>query len=65
MTQTTALIVNAALALGLVAALVSVIRLAHRREDSAGEETLHPSRPLTLAILGVDDAEDDELARVA
>lgn len=65
MTQTIALIVNSALALGLIGALVLVVRLVHREEVSFGQETLHPSRPLSLAILRAEDDEDAELARVA
>ena len=48
MTQTTALIVNAALAFGLLGTLMLVLRLAHRLPRSSDRETLHPSQPLTL-----------------
>lgn len=65
MTQTTALIVNAALAFGLLGTLMLVLRLAHRLPRSSDRETLHPSQPLTLAILAADEDDEPELARVA
>lgn len=65
MTQTTALIVNSALALGLLGTLMLVLRLGQRLTGSSDRETLHPSQPLTLAILQEDEDDGPELARVA
>jgi hypothetical protein len=65
MTQTTALIVSSALALGLLGMLVLVLRLGQRLSGSTNRETLHPSQPLTLVILQADEDEGPELARVA
>jgi hypothetical protein len=64
MTQTIAIIVNSALALGLLGALALVVRLAHRLPVTPGRETLHPSQPLELSLLRAED-EETELARVA
>ena len=65
MTQAIALIVNTALALGLLGMLAFVVRAAHRLPGSSERETLHPSQPLALATLHPEVAEDTELARVA
>ena len=65
MTQTTALIVNSAVGFGLLGTLLLVLRLGHRLTGSSARETLHPSQPLTLAILQADEDDEPELARVA
>ena len=64
MTQTTAITVNVVLGLGLVGALALVVRIAKRIHLVRPLETLHPSKPLRLAVVQQRD-DDPELARVA
>ncbi|HEV7134781.1 MAG TPA: hypothetical protein VGN27_13720 [Gaiellaceae bacterium] len=64
MTTTTAVIVNILLGIGIVGALALVIRLAHRIPHGERAETLHPSQPLTLAVLTV-ETEHEQLVRAA
>jgi hypothetical protein len=58
MTQTLALTVNVALGLATLGALALIIRLAHRPSAGPGRETVHPSKPLPLAVVRVPDADD-------
>ncbi len=51
MTMTLALIVNAVLVAGIVAALAAVVRLAHRLPEREQPETLHPSQPLPRGVI--------------
>ena len=64
MTQTTAIIVNVALGLGIVGALALVVRIAHRLHLVRPLETLHPSQPLQLAVVQQQD-DGPELALAA
>jgi hypothetical protein len=63
MTQTLALTLNVALGLTTIGALALIVRLAHRSPAASDLETLHPSKPLPLAIVHVPDA--DDLAQAA
>ena len=64
MTTTTALIVNAVLALAAVGALASVVRLALRTPGARRAETLHPSQPLSLRTVHA-GGEERHLSRAA
>lgn len=64
MTTTTAIIVNILLGVGVVGALAHVVRLAHRITQDERAETLHPSQPITLAVLTV-ETEHEQLVRAA
>lgn len=63
MTQTLALTMNVALGLAAIGVLALMIRLAHRPPVASDLETLHPSKPLALAIVHVPDT--DDLAQAA
>jgi hypothetical protein len=58
MTQTLALTTNVFLGLATIGALALIVRLAHRSPVATDRETLHPSKPLPLAIVHVPDADD-------
>ena len=64
MTTTTAITVNILLGVGIIGALALVVRLAHRIPRHAHAETLHPSQPLTLAVLTT-ETEHEQLVRAA
>ena len=64
MTLTTALIVNAFLALALAGALAAVVRTALRLRREERAETLHPSQPIPLRLI-LDRHEERELSRAA
>lgn len=64
MTTTTALLLNAVLAVAVVAAFAGVVRLALRLRPTEGPETLHPSQPIPLAVIAA-GGEDRGLAHAA
>jgi hypothetical protein len=62
MTMTTLLIVNAFLALAAIGALAAVVRLPFRGRGVHRAETLHPSQPLPLRLVG---GQEGDLSRAA
>jgi hypothetical protein len=64
MTTTTLLLVNAALALGLIGALAAVSQVALRMRHAASPETLHPSQPIPLRLIAA-ESEAQALPRAA